>query len=353
MYEDMTPERIQKQIRERTDADFLTGEGSYFELHTKPVAYVLSEFYHKLDAQIPISFVDETSGIYIDKRAGEFGITRKPGYKATVTLTLTGAQGCFVPAGTRFTTEDGLQFETLSSVTIGMTGSADAAAAAAELGTLYNVPAGRIVKPVQPVSKLDTVTNKQPAEGGMDEETDAALLARLYAHWREPATSSNRYDYEHWAMSVTGIGAARCIEIWDGPGTVKVIVASMEIKPVDEELVGQVAAYIEEKRAVGAKVTVVSAEGVDIRIAATVQLTEGAQIAAVQQEFEDVVQDYIAQTVFDNPFLSYNRLAFLLMGVPGVRDYTALTLNGGQDNIDLPLGQVPVLQSVEVSAGAG
>jgi len=82
LYEDMTPERIQKQIRERTDADFLTGEGSYFELHTKPVAYVLSEFYHKLDALLPISFVDETSGIYIDKRANEFGITRKPGYKA-------------------------------------------------------------------------------------------------------------------------------------------------------------------------------------------------------------------------------------------------------------------------------
>lgn len=241
----------------------------------------------------------------------------------------------------------------LSSVTIGLTGTADVAAAAAELGTLYNVPAGRIVKPAQTVSKLDTVTNKAPAEGGMDEETDAALLARLYAHWREPATSSNRYDYEHWAMAVTGIGAARCIEVWDGPGTVKVIVASMELKPVDDELALQVAAYIEEKRAVGAEVTVVSAEGVDIRIAATVLLTEGAQIASVQQEFQAAVQDYIAQTVFDNPFLSYNRLAFLLMGVPGVRDYTALTLNGGQDNIDLPLGQVPVLQSVEVSADAG
>ena len=36
------------------------------------------------------------------------------------------------------------------------------------------------------------------------------------------------------------------------------------------------------------------------------------------------------------------------MGVDGVRDYTALTLNGTQDNIDLQLGQVPVLISVEV-----
>ena len=353
MYENVTPEGIQKRIRERVGTTVLTGEGSYFELHTKPVAYVLSELYHTLDAQIPISFVDETSGIYIDKRASEFGITRKPGYTATVTLTLAGAQGCYIPQGTLFATEDGLQFETLSSVTIGLTGTADVVAAAVELGTLYNVPAGRIVKPVQPVSKLDTVTNNTAAEGGMDEETDAALLARLYAHWREPATSSNRYHYEHWAMEVAGIGAARCIEIWNGPGTVKVIVASMEIKPVDDELIGQVAAYIEEKRAVCADVTVVSAEGVDVEISAAVVLQEGAQLETVQAAFQEAVQGYIADTVFDNPFLSYNRIAFLLMGLEGVRDYTELTVNGSHDNIDLPLGQVPVLRSVEVSAGAG
>ena len=107
----LTPEEIQGAcIRSRVDTTILTTEGSFFELHSKPVAYVLSELYHKLDAQIPISFVDETSGKYIDKRAGEFGITRKPGYKATVTLTVTGTMGCRIPAGTPFQTEDGLRF---------------------------------------------------------------------------------------------------------------------------------------------------------------------------------------------------------------------------------------------------
>lgn len=348
MYEDITPEQIQKQIRERTDATCLTGEGSYFELHTKPVAYVLSEFYHKLDALIPIAFVDETSGIYIDKRAGEFGITRKPGYQATVTLTLTGAQGCTIPARTAFTTEDGLRFETLLSVTLGMTGTADVPATAVECGTQYNVPAGAITRPVQAVSKLDTVTNTQAAQGGMNEESDAALLARLYAHWREPATSSNRYHYEHWALEVVGIGAARCLEVWNGPGTVKVIVADMEIRPVGQQLVEQVAAYIEERRAVGAQVTVESVTGVEIAITAVVVLQEGAALQTVKTDFQAAIQAYIAQTAFDHPFLSYNRIAFLLMGVDGVRDYTALTLNGTQDNIDLQLGQVPVLASVEV-----
>lgn len=352
MYENVTPEQIQAQIRSRVDTNIQTGEGSYFELHTKPIAYVLSELYHKLDAQIPIAFVNETSGQYIDKRAGEFGITRKPGCKATVTLTLTGTIGCRISAGTQFQTEDGLRFIALTGAEIGLSGTVSVSAAAAEIGTVYNVSANKITRTVQYVSKLDTVTNAEPAEGGMDEETDKAFLARLYAYWRDPATSGNRYDYEHWAMSVNGVGAARCIEIWNGPGTVKVIVADMNAQPVTEQLRKQVADYIETVRPVCAKVTVVSAQGVDIRITAQVKLSNPTQLSQVQKDFKASLQSYIRDTAFDNPFLSYNRIAYLLMSVDGVRDYTQLTVNDAEENIDLPLGHVPVLAQVEVTISA-
>lgn len=352
MYETVTPEEIQERIRSRVDTTILTTEGSFFELHSKPVAYVLSELYHKLDAQIPISFVDETSGKYIDKRAGEFGITRKPGYKATVTLTVTGTMGCRIPAGTPFQTEDGLRFLSLTDGQIGLSGTIDVPAVAAEIGVLYNLPAGSIVRTVQYVSKLDTVTNVKPAEGGMDIETDQALLARLYAYWRDPATSGNRYDYEHWAMSVNGVGAARCVEIWNGPGTVKVIIADMQIQPVTEQLRKQVADYIETVRPVCPEVTVVSAQGVDISIAAQVKLSDPSQLTQVKEDFQVALQTYIRETAFDNPFLSYNRIAYLLMSVDGVRDYTQLTVNEAEENIDLPLGQVPVLKQLEVTLSA-
>ena len=352
MYENVTPEQIQERIRSRVDTNIQTGEGSYFELHSKPVAYVLSELYHKLDAQIPISFVDETSGQYIDKRAGEFGITRKPGYKATVTLTLTGTIGCRIPAGTQFQTEDGLRFLSLTGAEIGLPGTVSVSAVAAEIGAVYNVPKNRITRAVQYVSKLDTITNEKPAEGGMDIETDKALLARLYAYWRDPATSGNRYDYEHWAMSVNGVGAARCIEIWNGPGTVKVIIADMDIHPVTEKLRKEVVDYIETVRPVCPEVTVVSAQGVDIRIAAQVKLSDPTQLARVQEDFQTALQMYIRDTAFDNPFLSYNRIAYLLMSVDGVRDYTQLTVNEAEENIDLPLGQVPVLKQLEVTISA-
>lgn len=352
MYEHITPERLQDEVKRRTDGDLLQREGSFFEMHTKPVAYILSELYHQLDATIPIAFVDETSGKYLEMRAAEFGITRKPGYRATLTLHLTGQNGCSVPAGTRFSTADGLVFETLQSVTIGAGGTADVPAAAAALGSLYNVPKNTVTRPVQAVSKLDTATNPAPAVGGMDPETDAALFRRLDAFRRTPGTSGNRAHYEQWAMEVNGVGAARCIEIWDGPGTVKVIVADMEIRPVTEQVRKAVADHIEAVRPVCPKVTVVSAVGVDVAIRAQVKLTGSGTAQGVQAAFRAAMEQYISETVFDNPQLSYNRIAYLLMSCAGVADYTALTVNGGTESIDLPLGKVPVLTTVEVTAGA-
>lgn len=352
MYEDYTPERIQQQIRERAGTTVLTGEGSFFEMHTKPVAYVLNELYHTLDALIPIAFVDETSGLYIDKRAGEFGIARKPGQTATVALTLTGSEGCSVPTGTLFRTEDGLEFATIAPVTIDGTGTATVIAAASEIGVVYNIPAGTIVRPTQSVSKLDTVTNAEAAAGGMDEETDEALLERLYAYWREPATSGNRYHYEHWAMGVNGIGAARCIEVWNGPGTVKVFVADMNIQPVKDELLQAVTAEIEKERPVCADVTVESVTGVEISIAASITVTTSGTLESVKKEFVESLEDYIRYTVFDAPYLSYNQIAYLLMSADDIVDYDALTINGAKDNIALTLGQVPVLGTVEVTASA-
>lgn len=78
------------------------------------------------------------------------------------------------------------------------------------------------------------VSNLGAATGGYDAETDAALYARLSAFRREPATSGNIHQYEQWALEVDGVGAARAIDLWNGPGTVKVVLAGNGLEPVDE-----------------------------------------------------------------------------------------------------------------------
>lgn len=72
--------------------------------------------------QVPISFVDETNGRFIDKAAAGYGMMRKPGTAASVTLTFTGAAGTTIPAGTLCVTQDGLGFATDEALTLGEDG---------------------------------------------------------------------------------------------------------------------------------------------------------------------------------------------------------------------------------------
>ena len=45
----------------------------------------------------------------------------------------------------------------------------------------------------------------------------------------------------------------------------------------------------------------------------------------------------------------YNRIAYLLLSIPGVIDYTSLKVNGGAANIVVGAAEVPVLAEVSVT----
>ena len=103
---------------------------------TAPVANAIYNLYMAMNALIPIAFVDATSGEYIDRRAGEYGIVRKEGVKARAILQFTGEDGTSVPTGSVFTTNTGLEFVTLEDARIA-DGTAQASSEAAEPGAQY------------------------------------------------------------------------------------------------------------------------------------------------------------------------------------------------------------------------
>ena len=112
MYEDYTVETIKDDMISRLGTDINTSEGSFTNDMISGVAYEIWKYYQALNAIVPIAYVDETSGEYIDKRCAEYGITRKSGSKATTTLTFSGTDNTTIESGKVFLTSDGLQFET-------------------------------------------------------------------------------------------------------------------------------------------------------------------------------------------------------------------------------------------------
>lgn len=351
-FDSLTPEGVQDMLRAFVEDDLglYAGEGGLLNIILAPGAYVFWEALQALRAQVPISFVDETSGAYIDKAAAAYGITRKPGTPASVDVTFTGTANAVVPAGTMCVTADGLGFLTDEELTLGEDGSGTVSATSDDVGAVYNVPAQAIVTTQESVAGVSGVTNDAAAAGGTDPETDAALFARLDAYRKTPPTSGNDRHYHQWALEVNGIGAASVIRCWDGPGTVKVIVADMELRPVGEDKVDEVAAYIETQRPVTAEVSVESAEGVGVQVAVTVETDGTVSKSNTEQALTDRLAEYLGTLAFQTGAeIVYNRVLAIVMGLDGVTDCSGLTVNGGTANVPLDADEVPLLGTVTVN----
>lgn len=346
MFETITPESIKENIlNELALVD--VREGSYTNNLVSPTALAIWKLYDSLNALIPMVYVDETSGVYIDKKAANYGITRKTGTKATAVLHFTGIDGKAVPKGTVFLTVDGLEFVTESAVMI-TAGAASARAIAAEAGEAYNVPNGGITQQIVSISGLTGVTN-EAAVGGTDPESDKSLMERLYAYLRKPATSGNVYHYEQWALAVDGVGGVKVAPLWNGPGTVKVLIVSPAKAPVDQEVVTRCADYIHQNRPIGATVTVESASALTINVEAIITIESTTTKSAVKEAFANSLNAYLQSIAFEKYELIYNRLAFMLLDIEGVIDYADLTVNGGTSNIAIADNEVPVAGMVVIS----
>ena len=127
----------------------------------------------------------------------------------------------------------------------------------------------------------------------------------------------------------------------------------MEMRPVSSTVCGEVKAHIEGKRPVTAEVTVVSAAGVGIAVAATIIADGTVDVQATQKAFAQLLGDYLGVLAFQQGAkVVYARVLSMLMGLPGVTDCTALTINGGTANVPLDSNEVPILGTVTVGVAS-
>ena len=346
--EGITPESIKASILSAIKTDIDTREGSFADDLCGPMALELWRAYQTLNSILPIVYLDETSGPYIDRRCAAYGITRKEGAKARAVLTATGKDGTRIRAGTRFFTADGLGFASLEDAAI-QGGETSVPVEAEQAGSAYNARAGEINRQLSSLAGIASVANPEPATGGADPESDADLLKRYYDRLQKPATSGNVAHYQQWALEAEGVGAAKVLPLHSGPGTVKILLVGMDRGPVDSAIVERCAAHIREECPIGAQVTVESASALPVQVSAQVSLDGSASLDDVRSQFQNRLQEYLQGISFNRYEIPYSSIAYLLAGVDGVSDYQDLTLKGGVSNLAIGPEQVPVLGEVSLS----
>ena len=347
IFEDQTPEVIRDRILSRMDTVLQTREGSYAYDQASPIAFEIWRVLMSLDELVYAFYVTPESGAWLDLHADLLALTRRVGTRATAVMHFEGRDGAVVPAGTQFYTESGLAFELVYDVTI-RDGTGTGYLQAVEVGDKYNVDAGEISQIYRNVPGVQSYTN-EIAEGGTDPESDESLYERIDFRRKRPATSGNENHYIEWALSCEGVGAVKVQRLWNGPGTVRVIIVGYDHEPVDEAVVAACAAYIETQRPVTAEVTVITAEGTPVDVTARVMLDGKTSLAAAQAEFVSKLDAYLRDVAFDDYTVYYHRIGALLASVDGVVDYRELMLNGVRKNLTITDAAVPVRGKVTLT----
>jgi len=335
VFEGQTYKEILQRLKSKAPSGIDSSEGSFIHDVLSPAALELAQLYVNLDLVLTMAFAQTTSGEYLDYRAGEHGIERKPAVKAAGTVTITGSQGIEIEEGQVFVTDGGIEFESAEPSVIQLGGTVEVDIQARNAGITGNVPVGAINKAQVALQGVTGIANESPVTGGTDEEADQDLLLRLLDKVRYPVTSGNVSHYLQWAREVTGIGDARVFPLWDGPGTVKIIIVDSEKAPAGPEAIAVTADYIESVRPVGAEVTVEAAVGVAIDAAATVTLMDGYSAAQVEASFRELLTAHLKETVFRQDYVSYAKIGSILLETPGILDHSELTVNGGTSNVSI------------------
>lgn len=318
-------------------------EGSIVYDALAPAAWEMNMLYAELDTALNMAFGVTSSGGYLDLRASDRGVTRRAAShaKRRGLFYTDGMQPVDVPLGSRYGIS-GDYFTVTERLTLGQF-----ELKAETAGESGNQKFG-VMLPLDYVQGLVRAELADVLVPGRDEESDDELRTRFLQAVRQPATSGNVSHYKQWGSEVPGVGAVRVVPLWNGPGTVKLIVVDADRRPATPTLLSDVAEHVDAMRPIGAEVTVVSAAGLEVDVAASVTLASGYAIQDVQDAFETALIEYLKAAAFESTYVSYARIGTLLLGTPGVIDYSVLTVNDGTVNVALADDQVPVVGTVEL-----
>ena len=342
-YNQETYETIKERILSNMDNFIDKREGSFVSNMISPVGTEFARYYFELDNILSIMFLEDATNEYLDKKVNDFAVYRKLGTNAKGIIQVEGEVGTYIPKNSIVLSQAQLEFYTLSDVWLDE-GINNIQVEAMEVGEKYNIIASSIDKFKVKINGIKLITNEEDFTGGTDTETDEELRERFFEVIRKPATSGNIYHYEQWAKEIDGINQARVKPLWNGAGTVKVIVSN-DNDIVSEEILQKCIDHIENVRPIGANVTVITPSALEISVKANIEVKNGYDDVKVKLEFEDNLINYLKTC---NNEVTYTKVASCLGKVEGIEDYNSLLLNNGASNISFNDEQIPKLKSIEL-----
>lgn len=370
MFESETTDVIRKRMLQRVPVSIDKREGSVIYDATAPAAVELELLYAAVDYFLKNTFGDTAERDFLIERAKERGIYPYPASAATIRVIGTPSD-VDIPIGTRFSYDD---------VNYTITSKLDAAGAYEAIcetaGTVGNKPEGSLI-PIDYITGLQNVKCAEVLILGEDEEDTESFRTRYLASFNTQAYGGNIQDYQEKVSAIPGVGGVKVYPVWNGGGTVKVVFSSSENTVPSEELVKNVQEVLDPIpyqqlgvgiAPIGHRVTVERAKESAINIGLKITFNGGETFSARMNDIKIVIQNYFSElnsgwqdtevvtsSAFENRGIiaRISQIESRLLRESYVQDISHTTLNGAEENIELPNDALATIGAItDISGGA-
>jgi len=305
-------------------------EGTYNFDIAATFGITAEEVYKELEFWEKQTFIDTaTEDEYVDKHALMFGVKRRVGTKAKGTLKITGKANSIIEENTIFLNRDGIKYKSLRKEYLSTAGVAEIEIECLSEGKIGNAAIGEITTFEIQNSNIYSVTNEKEIING--------------------------YDKEQWAKQVDGVGKVLVKPLWNGNGTVKVLIANYNNDIADSSLIQKVRERIQsdDGRPVGADVTIESFRAKTINIEVNNILKSGYALSDVKERIESLLKAVIktGNATFEKAnktILSINRLEKAILEIDGVND-NFVKVNNSNSNIEIADDEILVVGTVIIN----
>ena len=289
-------------------------QGSIIYDALAPICLELAEAYVKMDIMEEQTFLTTATGINLDKRAFDYGLSRTP---ATNALRIAefkkykmDSDGNFVhddkgnkilidmdiTEGARFTLPED------SSITFEYIGKTDGynILKCEQTGTKGNEHVGTIL-PLIPIKNLIEAKITSTYEPAEDEETDEELRRRVVDSINYSSFGGNIEDYIEKVNAIDGVGNTKVFPAWQYNGSVLLSIVDPIFNPITDEFAKNLKEQIDPDEdtgkgvgiaPIGHYVTITTPAKKYVNISMSVELMNTVTLETIKEDIERKISEY-------------------------------------------------------------
>ena len=327
-------------------------EGSFIYDSLAPTAVELQNMYIQSDYVLNETFADTASRENLIRRAAERGITIQPATNAIVKGEFT-PNTLEIPIGARFSLDE-FNYSVTEKISDGIY-----KLQCEETGADANFKFGQLIQ-------IDYINGLQYAEivevliPGEDEESTESLRKRYFANLENQAFGGNITDYKQKVNSLSGIGGVKVYPVWNGGGTVKLVIINSDFQKPSDELISMTQTAIDPIQnqgqglgiaPIGHVVTVIGVNETVLNIASEFTLQSGYVWADVESNIKATIKNYFAElnsnwADSENLIVRISQLETRLLNLDGVIDIANTKINNNDSNFVLNADSIAILGEV-------